>query len=71
MISKIKQYNHDLIHDEEGMELLQLAIVVGITVLCMAALFTLKDQVIAVIEKATEQVENDVLGPMNGAGGNP
>lgn len=53
------------------MELLQLAIVVGITVLCMAALFTLKDQVIAVIEKATEQVENDVLGPMNGAGGNP
>lgn len=64
-IKKMKNYTYRFIHDESGMELLQFAIGLVITVALIGAVMILKDVVENNILKASDEA-NEQMGSLLG-----
>lgn len=58
MIQKLKEYNKAFWTEEDGMELLQLALIVVVTVGLFVVVINLKDTIATYIQSANDEVQN-------------
>ena len=66
-MDRLKNYMHDVWNDESGMELLQLAIVIVITVGLIGVMTTVMNTVRSNISKANDNANDQMQGILNQA----
>lgn len=66
-MDRLKNYMHDFWNDESGMELLQLAIVIVITVGLISVMTTVMNTVRSNISKANDNANDQMQGILNQA----
>mgnify|MGYP000209259580 FL=1 len=65
MVRELKNYNQEFWNKEDGVELIQFALIVVVTVGLFAVIFQLKDSLAAYIDKARTDMESQFDDALN------